>query len=275
MSSAAPLSPPPPGTVERWAWDYVTSTELQVKLSPPPPPADWAPEPQRWSLAAPGRPPELQPRLERKKTPKPGSLGDVKKRAELLHTFLHHELQAAELMAWALLAFPQTPPAFRKGLLSLCRDEVRHLGLYRAHLDTLGFPFGTWPINDWFWSRVPQEATTPQHFVARLGIGFEGGNLDHGARFTAAFTAAGDPVAAAIQAQILEEEVPHAAFGLHWFQVFTGTLDFDTWRTYLPRPLSPMMTRGLPLNLEARRRAGYPEPFLDALAAWVPDRGEP
>ncbi len=225
-------------------------------------------------LAAPGRPPELKAREGKKKTPRPGALKDPAKRAQLLHTFLHHELQAAELLAWALLAFPEGPVPFRRGLLGICRDEVVHLGLYRDHLDRLGFPFGTHPINDWFWSRVPKEATTPAHFVARLGVGFEGGNLDHGARFTEYFLAAGDPEAAAIQARIIEEEIPHAAFGLHWFQVFTGTLDFDTWRTYLPVPLSPMMTRGLPLNLEARRRAGYPEPFLDALAAWVPDRVE-
>jgi hypothetical protein len=28
------------------------------------------------------------------------------------------------------------------------------------------------------------------------------------------------------------------------------------------------MTRGSELNLEARQRAGYPQPFLEALSAW-------
>ncbi|MBM4776897.1 MAG: ferritin-like domain-containing protein [Archangiaceae bacterium] len=259
---------PTEGTIERWAWDYVTATSLELKLSPPAPPATWSPAPQRWVLERPGRPPELVQRAARKKAAKPGAMKDVTKRAEVLHTFLHHELQAAELMAWALLAFPETPAAFRRGLLGICQDEVRHLGLYREHLVTLGHPFGSMPIKDWFWERVPGPSITPAHFVARMGIAFEGGNLDHGARFTGYFEAAGDPRAAAIQAQICEEEVAHAGFALHWFRTFTGGVDFEQWRAHLPEPISPSMTRGTPLNLEARRRAGYPSAFLDALAAW-------
>jgi uncharacterized ferritin-like protein (DUF455 family) len=257
---------PPQGTVERWAWDYVRAETLAGKLAPPPPPATWDPAPRGWRLESPGRPPELV--QGKKKAPRPGALKNPAKRAELLHTFLHHELQAAELMAWALLAFPDTPPAFKKGLLSICGDELRHLNLYREHLVTLGHPYGSHPVNDWFWSHVPRAATTPAHFVAGLGIGFEGGNLDHGARFVELLLASGDERAAQIQAQIVEEEIAHAAFALHWFQRFTGGLDFDRWRAHLPTPLSPRMTKGATLNLEARRRAGYPEAFLEALAAW-------
>ncbi len=247
------------GTVEHWAWRYVSTTELAVKLRPPAPPTVWSGEGMR--LDAPGRPVELVQREGRHKTPK--DLKVTAKRAELLHTFLHHELQAAELMAWALLAFPEAPAAFRRGLLGICRDEQRHLGLYAAHLETLGFPFGSFQINDWFWRRVPCE--TPTIFVARMAIGFEGGNLDHGARFTAAFAEAGDARAAEIQAQITEEEISHAAFGLHWFREFTGGLDFETWSAMLPRPLSPQMTRGTTMNHEARLRAGFTPDFLAAL----------
>lgn len=263
MSSQAPEQ----GTLERWAWDYVLTTSLATKLAPEPAGARPAAAPPRAIvLSAPGRPPELRPREEKRKTPKPAALRDPAKRAEVLHTFLHHELQAAELMAWALLAYPDAPQGFRRGLLSIFGDEVRHLNLYREHLETLGCPYGTHPVNDWFWKRVP--GPTPAHFVARMGIGFEGGNLDHGARFTQAFADAGDARAAEIQALIVREEEAHAAFALHWFRELTGGLGFDQWRAYLPEPISPLMTRGLPINFEARRRAGYPEDFLAALAAW-------
>src|SRR4051812_19541664 len=184
---------PSEGSVERWAWDFIRSTTLSDKLAPPPPPTTWSNPAVPYLLASPGRPAELLPRERKKKTPK---VHLPERRAEVLHTFLHHELQAAELMAWAILAFPSTPPEFRRGLLSLCRDEIRHLQLYAEHLETLGHPFGSFPINDWFWRRVPVENPTPAHFVARLGIAFEGANLDHGARYTAAFAAAGDARAA-------------------------------------------------------------------------------
>lgn len=50
---------PTEGTVERWAWDYVTGTSLELKLSPPPPPSTWSEALRRWLLERPGRPPEL------------------------------------------------------------------------------------------------------------------------------------------------------------------------------------------------------------------------
>lgn len=215
-------------------------------------------------LSAPGRPVELVQRTTKRKTPK--DLKVPAKRAEVLHTFLHHELQAAELMAWAILAFPTTPLPFRRGLLGICRDELRHMGLYATHLEALGHPFGSFEVNDWFWARVP--CSRPEAFVATLAIGFEGGNLDHGARFTQAFSDAGDARAAEIQGLITEEEVAHAAFGLHWFREFTGGVDFDQWRSMLPQPLSPMLTKGHSLNVEARRRAGFSAEFLEALEKW-------
>jgi uncharacterized ferritin-like protein (DUF455 family) len=204
----------------------------------------------------------------RTKTPRAGALKDPKRRAQVLHTFFHHELQAAELMAWAFLAFPDAPLTFRRGLLKILDDEIAHMNLYAAHLETLGHPVGAFAVNDWFWSRVPR-AETAAHFVATLGMGFEGGNLDHASRFAERFRAANDPRAASIQARVAGEEIPHVAFAIHWFEAFTGGLDFDDWRRHLVTPLSPMMMRGAELNRGARRAAGFPEPFLDRLSTWT------
>lgn len=262
---------PPVDTVEGWALQWLQSTSAAEKLAPGPVPVVWAERPAHWAPMAPGRSAEWRQRTGRKKPVKDGSLTNPAKRAELIHTFLHHELQAAELMAWAILAFPQTPEAFRRGLLSICLDELRHLQLYAAHLTTLGFPFGSFPINDWFWKRVPMEPISPAHFVARLGIGFEGGNLDHGLRFAEAFAAAGDEVAARIQRQIVDEEISHAAFALHWFGNFVGEVTFEVWRSHLPGPVTPRMTCGVPMHEEARRRAGYSPEFLQRLHQWNRD----
>lgn len=256
------------GTVQHWAKTYVTSTSLTHKLKPPAPPTRWSMIDEATVLERPGRPKELE--LIEKSNKRPRSIVNATRRAEVIHTFLHHELQAAELMAWGILAYPDTPLAFRRGLLNICRDELRHLDLYAQHLETLGHPYGSFPVNDWFWKRVPGADVTPTHFVARLGIGFEGGNLDHGIRFVKLFRDAGDDRAAEIQQQIVDEEEAHAAFALHWFREFTGAVDFEHWREHLA-PLSPMMTRGHEMNLDARRRAGFPESFLLELAKWARD----
>jgi uncharacterized ferritin-like protein (DUF455 family) len=267
-------APYPDGTIERWAWDYLVTTDLDHKRSPPAPPRDFAGVAPPLRVDRPGRPAELSVTSRAPKSPGPEALRDPVRRASLVHTFLHHELQAAELMCWAILAFPDAPEAFRQGLLGVARDEIRHLAMYEEHLAALGARYGSFPVRDWFWERIPS-APSPAHFVAALGMGLEGANLDHTARFADRFRAIGDHSGAALQEHVGAEEVPHVRFALRWFSRFTG-LDpsaagvFAAWAEHLPPPLSPMLMRGAPLNREARRLAGFGEPFVDALAAWTP-----
>lgn len=265
--------PPRADTVQRWAYDYVVSDVLAFKVAPGPTPSamlDGADCPAL-RIAQPGRPPELRISLQKIKAPRGGALRDPRKRAALLHTFWHHELQAAELMCWAVLAFPDTPPAFKRGLIGICRDEIRHMQLYAAAMARLGVDVGDFPVRDWFWQRVPA-AASPSAFLAVMGLGFEAGNLDHTRRFAQQFRAMGDEPAACLQELVAREEVPHVAFAAHWFRQFEGELSFARWSRELPAPLSPMVMRGDPLDRSARSAAGMDEPFLDALEQWQPTR---
>lgn len=258
------------GSAEHWAHAYITSDELAYKLAPPALPARFSDHAQPpCSIDAPGRPPQLLVVARSEKTPGPDALRDPARRARLLHTFLHHELQAAELMCRAVLAYPQTPLAFRRGLLAICLDEIRHMRMYAEHMAELGFAFGDFPVNDWFWQRVPS-AHEPAQFIATMQLGFEGANLDHTERFARAFERAGDARAAELQRQVGREEIPHVAFGAYWFAQLAGELTLERWSAALPAPLSPMLMRGRPLNFAARRKAGYSEQFLTQLDAWSP-----
>src|SRR5678815_2871394 len=145
-----------------------------------------------------------------------------------IRDIFHHELQAAELMAWAVLAFPRTPPPFRRGLLKILGDELRHMQAYGPYLEALGFRYGDFPVRDWFWERVPRSPTAA-HFVAVLGLGFEGGNLDHAERFAERFAAIDDPIGAALLRTVGDEEIGHVRFAVRWFERFTGSVDFRTW----------------------------------------------
>jgi uncharacterized ferritin-like protein (DUF455 family) len=255
---------PEAGTVERWAFDYVLGTKLDMKLAPPPLPERWEESPPVRRLAAPGRPPELR---VVKKAPKTRGLLAPSGRARALHTFLHHELQAAELMAWAVLAFNEAPREFRVGLARIALDEVRHMNLYAAQIVRLGYAVGDFVVRDWFWERVPL-CPDPASFVATMGLGFESANLEHSVLYAARFRDAGDEEGARVQELIGLEEIAHVRFGARWFETFAGSLDFDTWRRALPPPLSPMLMRGRTLQREARLRAGQTALFVDELEAW-------
>ncbi len=257
---------PREATVERWAWDYVTTTDLAHKLAPPDVPDAWEESPPPRRIEAPGRPRELSVVTRAKKT---RGLSSPLGRARALHTFLHHELQAAELMAWALLAFPDAPRDFRAGLARIALDEARHMRMYHAHIVRLGANIGDFPVRDWFWERVPTCAT-PAAFVAVMGLGFESANLEHTASYAARFREAGDEEGARVQEQVGLEEIAHVRFGARWFEALAGPLEFDAWQRALPPPLSPLLMRGKPLAREARMRGGQSARFLDELTAWQP-----
>jgi uncharacterized ferritin-like protein (DUF455 family) len=172
-------------------------------------------------------------------------------------------------MAWAVLAFPDTPLEFRRGLLRIASDEIRHMSLYRTEIVRLGHDIGEFSVRDWFWERIPR-CECPASFVAAMGLGFESANLEHSAAFAARFRDVGDVEGARAQEVVGAEEIAHVRFGVKWFTVFASALTFDAWKAALPPPLSPLLMRGRPLARDTRLRAGQPVAFLDELESWQP-----
>lgn len=255
-------------TAEDWAEAYVRSASLAHKLSPPPRPDLEACERAPARIDAPGRPPELVAIARPPKTPRAGALRDPRKRAQLVHTFFHHELQAAEIVCWAVCAFPGAPRELKRGLLRICDDEIRHARMYAEHLQRLGSRVGAFGVRDWLWERVTASRDVVE-LVALLGIGFEGGNLDHAARFAALFREAGDTEGARIQEIVGAEEIAHVRFAVRWFRELSGPLTFERWVASLPPPLTPIVMRGRPIARAARLRAGLDDAFVDALERYV------
>ncbi len=194
--------------------------------------------------------------------------------AHATHIF-HHELQAAELMAWALLAFSDAELEFRRGLLGICLDEIRHMNLYREHIEALGCSIGDFGVRDWFWRRIPA-CPTKLSFVSVMGMGLEAANLEYAAAFAERFRLAGDETGAALQERIASEEHGHVSFATRWFKQWTGGCDFERWSLELPAPFSPWVMHGNPIAESVRLRAGMSEAFVRALRAYVPSaKGRP
>jgi uncharacterized ferritin-like protein (DUF455 family) len=259
--------------VRDYARAVIAAETMAGKLAPPPAGVllddDGPPE----AIAAPGRPPGLEAIHHRKVSVPPlAGMRDPAQRARILHALANHELQAIELFAWALLAFPDAPRPFRAGLLGILAEEQLHLGLYLERLAAHGVAFGSLPVTGHFWNKLPEPAT-PLRFVCWMGLTFEQANLDFAGDYARAARAAGDPATADVLDRVHADEIGHVRFAWTWLERFAPGV--DPWDAYLANvtpPLGPHRARGRDLDADARRAAGIAEPFIAQLDAIAPKR---
>ena len=221
-------------------------------------------------IALPARPEELQfcGRRESPPMPHPDTLADPRRRAIAHHIMANHELQALEVMAFVLRAFPEAPADFRMGMARIMGDEQRHTRLHLDRLGELGMQFGEIPVNGYFWSKA-QEFKSLLDYLAGLPLTFEGRNLDHTLEFEAWFVRAGDEKSAVVMRAIHRDEIQHVAFGMHWLRRLKSP-DLSEWEAYeaaLQWPLRPEKSRGKSFHREPRLAAGMSPEFVDRLEA--------
>lgn len=187
-------------------------------------------------------------------------------RARIVHAFANHELQAAELFAWALLAFPDAPAEFRRGLLDILDDEQRHTRMYAARVEALGHRFGDFPVSGYFWNKI-DAIRSPAQFVCAMSLTFENANLDHTVDYAAAAREAGDEKTALVIDAIHRDEIEHVRFGWTWLDRFKDDDEtmWEAWNRNLGRPLNPGRAKGRSFYPEGRRAAGLDEDFIERL----------
>jgi uncharacterized ferritin-like protein (DUF455 family) len=219
--------------------------------------------------AQPVRPPELQfaPRRTAPAMPAPAAFADSRKRAVAHHIMANHELQALEVMAFVLCAFPDAPADFRRGLVWVMADEQRHTRMHVDRAAALGLRFGELPVNCYIWKKG-QAFTDVLDYLAGLPLTFEGRNLDHTLEFADDFEQAGDEKSAAVMRAIHRDEIAHVAFGLEWLRKLKPPeqSDWDAYCQHLRWPLRPEKAVGDRFHRDPRRAAGMSDDFLDRLA---------
>src|SRR6185312_6153352 len=260
-----------------FAEQILFATTLEEKLRAPEIITDEHPGAPLLKVEAPGRPVELQFKAQGSgKAEFPGvhQLDKEQERGRLLHFFANHELLATELMALALLRFPDAPEAFRRGLLQTLKDEQAHTRLYLARMRQCGIGFGELPVSGYFWRSV-STMESPLDYVARLSLTFEQANLDFCRFFARGFQAAGDVKTAALLERIYRDEIGHVAYGLKWFRRWKnpGESDWEAFCRQLKFPLSPQRAKGLTLNVEGRRAAGLDADFVAELNVYSHSKG--
>jgi uncharacterized ferritin-like protein (DUF455 family) len=263
--------------LREFAEQVLFGTTLEQKLQFPEEINDERPGGALIAPPCPGRPAELRfksPGAGQGDFPGVHRLEQERERGRLLHFFANHELLATELMALALLRFPDAPAAFRRGVFQTLKDEQVHTRLYIQRMQECGIQFGEIPVSGYFWRAVsPMES--PIDYVAGLSLTFEQANLDFCRDFARRFEAVGDGVTAALLEQIGRDEIGHVASGLKWFRRWKNPRQSD-WEAFcrqLKFPLSPQRAKGLTLNIEGRRAAGLDAGFIAELDVYSQSKG--
>ena len=212
----------------------------------------------------PGRParPALVPPLQVPQR----SMRDARGRAMLVHALAHIEFNAINLALDAIWRFSGMPRQFYPDWLQVADEEALHFTLLEQHLQSLGHAYGDFDAHASLWEMAERTSGDVLARMALVPRTLEARGLDASPAVRAKLAQAGDHAGAAILDIILRDEVGHVAIGNRWYGWLCQQQRLDPLRVYAelaqrhaaPRPRPP-------LNLEARRRAGFSEAELQAL----------
>jgi uncharacterized ferritin-like protein (DUF455 family) len=254
--------------LRNWAIHILSADTLEDKLF----------DPGEWSDLLPGsviiwkeptRPPGMGFSKHRKEDRLPSfqEHQNPDNRAICLHRFAGHELLAVEIIAFALLAFPEAPNSFRRGLAHTLREEQGHVRLYMQQMHRLGIQFGDLPLYRHFWQHTPY-IFSPLHYISMMNLTFEMANLDFAPMYGKSFAHFGDRESAQLMSTILCDEISHVRFGWNWLQKFKTPhqTEWETWEETLTSTLlSPKRAKGFYVHEEPRIQAQIPLAWITLL----------
>jgi uncharacterized ferritin-like protein (DUF455 family) len=199
--------------------------------------------------------------------PRPAELREPEARARCLARFAHHELMAAELLAWALLRWPGLPAELRRGWVGVLSEEQKHCRLYRDRLRALGSDLHEHVLSDYFWKNAPAIAASPHGplaFLSAMGLTLEQANLDFSLLYRDAFREAGDEATARACQIVHDDEVGHVRLAAVWLARLGDPeqSEIERYAEAVPFPLSAARAKGRRFDAESRRRAGLGEDFI-------------
>lgn len=210
----------------------------------------------------------LQLHSTSERLPKLGELKDPSARAVCLERFGNHELMAVELFAWALLAYPDAPPALRRGLVHVLQEEQGHVRLYMKRLEEVGSGLGQSLLGDYFWQQVPGIRASSNglvSFLCVMGLTLEQANLDFSLLYRDTFRRHGDDLSAQLLGQIHDDEIGHVRLASNWLRRLAepGVSDVETYRKYVPFPLSAARAKGRHFHPGPRQKAGLSAEMIE------------
>jgi uncharacterized ferritin-like protein (DUF455 family) len=189
--------------------------------------------------------------------------------AALLHAVTHIEFNAINLALDAIWRFEGMPSTYYFDWLQVAAEEAHHFSLLRAHLQTLGYDYGDFPAHTGLWDMTHKTAGDVLARMALVPRTLEARGLDATPPMQAKLRKVGTPdalTAVGILDIILRDEIGHVAIGNHWYRHLCAERGLDPVATYavLAKQYGAPHLKG-PLNLDARRAAGFDEAELALL----------
>lgn len=209
----------------------------------------------------PERPVLVHPRDLSRRTP-----AHDRGRAALVHAVAHIEFNAINLAWDAVHRFRGLPVDYYDDWVRVAAEEAYHFGLMRGRLQELGCDYGDFPAHDGLWDMARRTAHDPLVRMALVPRAMEARGLDVTPAMIRRFRSAGDRKTADLLEIILRDEVDHVEAGSRWFRCLCRERGLEPEETYfgLVREFLGGEIR-CPLNLEARRRAGFSDRELSRL----------
>lgn len=207
--------------------------------------------------------------------PRLSQLTDPVARAQCLERFAHHELQAIELYAWMLLAYPELPLGLRRALLLTLEEEQTHLQLYIDRMRDFDWYLGASPLTDYLWQHHQGIARSPEpglSFLCAMGLTFEQANLDFALLFRDGFRRAGDEQSALLMQRIHDDEIRHVRIANNWLRKLKrpAHTDVQTYVESVPFPLSAARAKGRRFIVASRQQAGLSDGMIALVRAARP-----
>jgi uncharacterized ferritin-like protein (DUF455 family) len=171
----------------------------------------------------------------------------------------------------AIWRFADMPRQYYLDWAQVASEEALHFSLLRAHLQSMGHDYGDFAAHTGLWDMT--EKTTGD-VLARMALvprTLEARGLDATPPMQAKLRKVGTPQAlraVEILDVILRDEITHVAIGNHWYRYLCAQRGLEPVATYalLAKQYDAPRIKG-PLNLDARRQAGFDEVELVLFSA--------
>jgi uncharacterized ferritin-like protein (DUF455 family) len=212
----------------------------------------------------PGHP--VQPLLVSPREVGKRSMGTPEGRAALIHALAHIEFNAINLALDAVWRFADMPQQYYADWLKVAAEEAYHFGLLNGYLLNMGYQYGDFNAHNSLWEMAER---TQGDVLARMALvprTMEARGLDASPLLRNKFAQVDDADATGILDIILRDEIGHVAIGNHWFNWLCeqrGLEPIACYETLAKQYSAPAMRK--PLNMEARRKAGFTEEELARL----------